>query len=91
MKEKKNDDRSSAEMPEVWQPSSMIDEEAFGAGDGILSRSMLMSARATEFQSLELSSTGVARARTRRRQGAVSQFCGKDLYKPATPGVSVYG
>jgi len=48
MKEKKNDDRSSAEMPEVWQPSSMIDEEAFGAGDGQAELRGLIARRAYE-------------------------------------------
>jgi hypothetical protein len=34
MREKKKDDRSSAEMPEVWWYFSMIDEEASATSDG---------------------------------------------------------
>ena len=48
MREKKNDDRSSAEMPELWRSSSMIDEVASGAGDGHTELSGLIARRAYE-------------------------------------------
>ena len=48
MREKKNDDRSSVEMLEVSQPSSMIDEEASGAGDGQTELRGLIARRAYE-------------------------------------------
>jgi hypothetical protein len=48
MREKKNDDRSSAEMPELWRSSSMIDEDASGAGDGQTELRGLIARRAYE-------------------------------------------
>jgi DUF2934 family protein len=48
MKEKKNNDRSPAEMPGVWQSSSMVDEEASGAGDGQTELRGLIARRAYE-------------------------------------------
>jgi hypothetical protein len=48
MREKKNDDRSSVEMLEVSQPSSTIDVEAFGAGDGQTELRGLIARRAYE-------------------------------------------
>lgn len=48
MKEKKNDDRSPAKMPGVWQSSSMMDEQASGAGDGQTELRGLIARRAYE-------------------------------------------
>ena len=48
MREKKNNDRSSAETPELSQTSSMIDEEVSGASDGQAELRGLIARRAYE-------------------------------------------